>query len=417
MLNQKLRAARKQRRWSIETAAEKVGVSWVTYSRWERGEQQPHPTTLDMLCDTFGMPPGELGFVSENNLHETESDEQMKRRELIKRIGYTTGALLISPQVVLNSDDLERLSKVLMNPSIIDSETILGLKKTTENYWQLRIRGSVTSPTLLTTAIEHLEVIKRLLQGSLLPTMRTQLCAIASETMQLTGRLLVDKRKYDAAQTDYKEALYIAQQSNNDALYIAGLTRLATVLVADGRPQEALPALQAADLAATHCNIFTLRAWLAAETAETQADSQYTDSCNKALEQAARYIGQIQPGEYAYGESFDESRLFAYQGACYMRLHKPYLALPALQAGLKMPVPSDGLTQSIYLDMATAYMQAEEIERACNYINQALDIIARLGAARFVQRVLKLQEQLKPWADVQDVKDLGERLLPFRKSA
>ena len=206
MLNQKLRAARKHKRWSIETAAEEVGVSWVTYSRWERGEQQPHPTTLDMLCDTFGMSPGELGFGSENDLQETESDEQMKRRELIKRIGYTTGALLISPQVVLNSDDLERLSKVLMNPSIIDSETLQGLKKTTENYWQLRIRGSVTSPTLLTTAIEHLEVIKKLLQGSLLPTMRTQLCAIASETMQLTGRLLVDMRKYDAAQTDYKEA-------------------------------------------------------------------------------------------------------------------------------------------------------------------------------------------------------------------
>src|SRR5215470_15546758 len=91
MLNEKLRAARKHKRWSIETAAEEVGVSWVTYSRWERGEQQPHPTTLDMLCDTFGMPPGELGFVSENNLHETESDEQMKRRELIKRIGYTRG--------------------------------------------------------------------------------------------------------------------------------------------------------------------------------------------------------------------------------------------------------------------------------------------------------------------------------------
>src|SRR5216683_863390 len=95
MQNQKLRKARLQKRWSIEKAAEKVGVSWHTYSRWEHGTQRPHPTTLDMLCDAFGMSPEELGLAFEDVEPASESDEQMKRREALQKIAETTGTLLM----------------------------------------------------------------------------------------------------------------------------------------------------------------------------------------------------------------------------------------------------------------------------------------------------------------------------------
>src|SRR5947209_11309908 len=66
MHNQKLRKAREQKHWTIEKAADKVGVSWLTYSRWENRKQEPHPTTLDMLCQAFEMSSEDLGFASSN---------------------------------------------------------------------------------------------------------------------------------------------------------------------------------------------------------------------------------------------------------------------------------------------------------------------------------------------------------------
>jgi hypothetical protein len=85
-----------------------------------------------------------------------------------------------------------------------------------------------------------------------------------------------------------------------------------------------------------------------------------------------------------------------------MRLRQPQLALPELQKGLKAS-NSDGLTQSILLDIAEASIQAEEIEQACTSIQQALDIIARLPAGRFVKRAYKLRQHMEPWAKVQAV--------------
>lgn len=63
MINHKLRAARKQKRWTMAVAADKVGVTEQTYSFWENGKHIPHPSTLDLLCEAFEMPPEKLGFA------------------------------------------------------------------------------------------------------------------------------------------------------------------------------------------------------------------------------------------------------------------------------------------------------------------------------------------------------------------
>ena len=60
MMNHKLRTARMLKHWSMEMASAKIGVDRVTYSRWERGEQTPHLSTLDLLCQTFEMSHEEL---------------------------------------------------------------------------------------------------------------------------------------------------------------------------------------------------------------------------------------------------------------------------------------------------------------------------------------------------------------------
>ncbi|HEY5002278.1 MAG TPA: helix-turn-helix transcriptional regulator, partial [Ktedonobacteraceae bacterium] len=60
--NEQLEAARMHKRWSVNVASEKVGVSVNTFNRWERGLQVPQLSTLDMVCRAFDMSPEELGF-------------------------------------------------------------------------------------------------------------------------------------------------------------------------------------------------------------------------------------------------------------------------------------------------------------------------------------------------------------------
>jgi transcriptional regulator with XRE-family HTH domain len=62
MVNAKLLAARKAKRWSIEVASARVGVSRITYSRWENGHQEPQPSVLALLFQAFGMSADALGY-------------------------------------------------------------------------------------------------------------------------------------------------------------------------------------------------------------------------------------------------------------------------------------------------------------------------------------------------------------------
>lgn len=413
MRNEKLVTARKERGWTQEKAAEKIGVSRITYARWEAKGTIPHLSTISMASEAFNMPPEQLGFRSSVKDQPLESDEDMDRRQAMQEIGKAIGAtsiLLDMPQTLLNSDDLERLIRALIKPSRVDSETIIGLQKTIENYWRLRIQGSIGSPELLNAAIGHFRIVTKLLQQCHIPTTRTHICTVASETAQLTGRLLVDIRDHHMAQSYYRDSLIIAQQSNNNTLYATGLGRMATVFAALGKPQDALSLLETAQQGVADTNSFTLSAWLAAETAETQAETGNQDACWKALEQASLFASQIQPGEYTYGEIFDASRVPAYQGTCHMRLHHSQLAIPALQEGLHAPQVPDGLKQSILLDITEANIQSGEVEQACNYMHQALDIIRRLQAARYIQRAYRLRQRMNLWGDVQVVKEVDERL-------
>src|SRR6266568_5732428 len=76
MVNHKLRAARKAKAWTIETAAEKVGVSAVTFSRWEKETQTPYLPTVRDICKAFHKSPEDLGL---DHLLEEPGEEETKQ--------------------------------------------------------------------------------------------------------------------------------------------------------------------------------------------------------------------------------------------------------------------------------------------------------------------------------------------------
>ena len=87
--NYRLQAARDQKMWTQEEAADNVGVDHQTYWRWENGEQRPHYYSLRKLCEVFGKSAEELGFgrppeglVDAQWTKETTNDEETSDRTL-----------------------------------------------------------------------------------------------------------------------------------------------------------------------------------------------------------------------------------------------------------------------------------------------------------------------------------------------
>jgi len=94
--NVRLRRARDERNWTQAHVARALGVSNLTISRWELGEQRPVPYFREKLCALFGLSARELGLVPDTPMapvpHELHrppadftgrSDELVRLRELL----------------------------------------------------------------------------------------------------------------------------------------------------------------------------------------------------------------------------------------------------------------------------------------------------------------------------------------------
>ncbi len=87
MYNQQLRAALQDKRWSIEVASARVGVSRVTFSRWLNGHQQPQPGQLAALCEVFGCAADALGYDHLSKEPPPRPDLDLERPYVLSVLG------------------------------------------------------------------------------------------------------------------------------------------------------------------------------------------------------------------------------------------------------------------------------------------------------------------------------------------
>ena len=74
-----LAAAREQRHWTQEDAAERFGVSVQTIWRWESGQSFPRAHFIRQICEEYGMSAKELGLV-----RDKDSQKAQKRAPIIQ---------------------------------------------------------------------------------------------------------------------------------------------------------------------------------------------------------------------------------------------------------------------------------------------------------------------------------------------
>jgi transcriptional regulator with XRE-family HTH domain/tetratricopeptide (TPR) repeat protein len=454
--NIKLRHQRELRGWSQKRLADAIDTSKEMVSKWEGG-QKPGKYYQEKLCELFGMTAQELGFISKPNqpvplLHDSADQtplakndlqgmlaqtvtqsiigavrelgnqdmDNLRRQILQQAIGATSATVIVpSPRVLLESDLLERLMRTLKRPSSIDGKTLTYLEMTMRVNRQRFLR-SQKSVAMLLDVSALLQTITQLLEQSHSQQTCERLYTFAGETTQLIGDILFNAGDNDTAEQYYNIALEMAKEAHNDVLYAVILGRKSFIPIYRGDAQNALPLLEEARLKAENKASDLIVSWLWAIEAEAYANiytirtnDSTSDRSLRALEQSEILLKRGKEREVsstfadmAYAP-FDANRLLGYKGICHVRLQNALVAQMLLKARLSSMDGTHIHKKSIALvDLATTYVQLGEIEEACTYVAQALNLLEQTRSARVFQRVLDFRSRLDRWSTTLSVKSL-----------
>jgi transcriptional regulator with XRE-family HTH domain len=225
MINEKLRSTRKFKRWSMQVASERVGVDRVTYSRWERGEQDPHPSTLDLLCQAFEMSPEDLGFghlVATDSAKEQEENAMDKKRRDLFRQALEVGTALTLPGMGIHQ--ASGLQHTQVTPLSLSDALLLGhFQKLITICWDLlRVDGLPTVGTLLPTFLPE---ITQLAQQS--PTCQKEAAGLAAQGYILAGLAATLQLNHAESEAYCKQSVFFSRLAGDRTLEAAALKHLA----------------------------------------------------------------------------------------------------------------------------------------------------------------------------------------------
>ena len=412
-------------RYRLETLAAFLGctvselLERPAENEQKQGEVRETKPTLRISGEAFPpATPATSSIIRETCESESQNIPAMLRRHFIQQALGLGGATS-----VLSSDEalipfLERFSWALIKSSSVDETMLQYLETQTRRYWQDRQSASVASCDVLGYAWDHLQKITTLLEGSLFPSARLHLCALASKTAQLAGELLLDTGSYTQAKELHKAAIRAAQEAQSISLEAIAWGRTSLAWIYIGNIQEALIAVQKARHLAARSSHPHILAWLAAIEAECQARLFSSEACLKALDDAASIEDNAFPLEEIYLIHFDSSLLAGYQGVCYRQLYllespqRSFFLEQAQQALIDALGQLDpGFIQrrpTFLADLADTYFQQGEIEAVCQRATEAVTIASQIKLQKVIQRLLTLQQQLAPWKDTAYVRSLDE---------
>jgi tetratricopeptide (TPR) repeat protein len=133
-----------------------------------------------------------------------------------------------------------------------------------------------------------------------------------------------------------------------------------------------------------------------------------------ALEQAGHALGQADEDDgvsWIGVGTYNQAKLEAYHGVCYLQLGRPGDAVPALTRALDTLDPALKKHRCTALaDLATGLIQLREVEEGCERASQSLTLAAELRHGVSIDRIRKLRHQLRPWHRNPAVRQLTEQL-------
>ena len=396
MHNQKLRKARQQKRWSIEKAAERVGVSGLTFSRWEHGTQQPHPSTLDLLCKAFGMSPGELGYAAENCLpdmdieKDPESNEDMKRREALQKIAGATGAVLMCSDILGLSSLTSSNTQPFFKSSVSES-TIRGLATITQQYRILQRSGV----TVLQEGLQgHITTIQNALDSTLSDKIRRDLWRLLAQAQLLARLNMTKKQELGRAKTWNEAAIASAQHSGDVLLVSATIGHLAHwYLKEEDDIQTAYQLIgRARELISGHA---ALDGWFNMVNASIAAKARNNQQCKNSIAQASEIAAGLAPEDTdSFFTDFNTVGVNAFAGNCLLAIGEPKEAHKWLTE-MQLQALSENRQASALYDLSRVYAGTGELEAMQTHAFQSIDKALATNRLYIIPRFLKLAQEIQ----------------------
>lgn len=425
-MNEKLRKARNDRHWSIDRAAEKIGVSRTTYLRWEHGEQFPHGYSIIQACDAFNMSADQRGFAASDTSdslvkspeqleelikksideQDTEEDTAVNRREATKTIGKIVGAVALA-DILGDTQSLEQFSQ-LIKPVLIDSQTLEQFEKLTAICWKLGNGHDLeTAESILKSYLPKVAALAK--QTSPHQQIAAQ---IASQGLLLSASLAGHKDDLHARQSLSEQAFQYGQLAENDNLQVAALKQLAITYDYKQRPGKALEVYQSTIPYLDKVSPL-LRSGMNIRMAGAYAQ------CGQS-EEALRFLGMAYDSFPDDPESDPSSlysdsglySLYLWDGLIHLDLDQPQKAEEALARvdGLspKLAVP-ERVRIEFLTYQAETYLVLREIEPCCTYLEAAANASLALGSERRYNEAANTYQQIRHvWVHEPRVKALRD---------
>ncbi len=459
-----LRRARLRRGWSAETAADQIHLKAAEKGippelididarqlvRWESGETKtPRRLNIWLLSETYGLAPEQLdlppvpgclphiqsapvdrlaaaldltvehvvapaqpsrqirGRAGKRTLLHLE-DDYTKRRDFVNVLTATALGML----------DVERLAAAIGASPVADGRLLGDLEALGREYG--RMYWSMSPVAMWLTLYSHTAVTRRIHETAP-PGLQRRAASVAGQAASLLGMLAHRLHRRLDSVMYLNLASELAAEAGDGPLRAHALVALraaySPVTGAGVRadPGKALQLTSEAASVADRAATPLLRTWLYACRAEDHAVLAQISEVARDMEAAEAALAQASSRSGDFFDHWDSARLAGFRGNCAVLLGQPGEAIPVLESVARNTSPTlVSPYTAVLTDLAAAYGQRGEVERACAILGDVLTTASRAGRPERAGRVQRTRNaHLAGWADSHAVRALDDHLRQF----
>lgn len=416
----RIRAAGERRHINVATSTKSV-------SAWEHG-REPDRLTQDLIAEVFEVPddaraevPWPLWLPSPelSEMYEPWTaagtlavldavvrSGPVDRRKFMILSGVTLTSMLHS-WLTTEPDIAHAVAGEghRVSPAMLDriSTRITDLQRADDQYG---------GGDLILEAEAHLSLVTRLLRHARYTEEQgARLYGQAADLARMVGWMAFDNGHHASAQRHFAAALRAAHSAGDPLLGANVLAFAAVQEYSAGNPDNAEAMVRTAQSAVRGRSTPRVDAMLAARQARALSKSGDAAGCYRALGRAADLVDQGSCDDdpaWAYWVLRPEIDMLA--GSCLLDLGRPARAQVKFTEADAAYGPEYVRTHIVYLSrMATAQLQEGDLEGACGYADQALDLLTDINSHRSTEQVRDFAVKVAPHGDVPAVRALLER--------
>ena len=340
----------------------------------------------------------------------------VERRELLKGIGSFIAGAILNPRLNdLVTSEPHALLRTLGTNSI-DAMAMEYYDAATE---ELGLRFPTVAPlVLLDATVECFSAVRQFLEMRSTFVQHRRLCWLAARLAGLTGVILHETNDHTNAKAWFAAADKAARESEDHQLRAWVLVKKALIPTYTGQPVAVLRLMdEAASLIPHGRGVVAARVY--ANAARAYAAMGSPNDFETSMDRARAALEQAPKEDRRGGVfCFTEKQLAFYTGTCYIRLEQPAAARAVIHDAIGLYRRTEVMDPAIMrIDIAVSHFQEGEIEEACRWALQAIDVPTRYRNGSLLQRTVELQQALRPHKDVALVREFNERFRHWTMSA